>query len=334
MTTYYARSTLVNMSDTTGWSLTSGGPSAGVTPGFGSDLVFDANSGAARSIAASLNARSFTTVGAAAMAFTGTIDAYEGINLTGTASVSQLNTGTGLVIAPGVAIDLLLAGRAGTVAGSNLTAKAFRLGSSAGDTFDSSSFDMTFGDVYAATTSTILYMGTGTWTLTGEGAAFYGGAPRPDVWNVTSNVQVYASGTIKFVSAIAAQLTFNGKTRNFNNVWNATSGNGMRFTGTDDTFANFRIEPGSLTEILAGKTVKAASFTLDGMGVMTTLRGSSASGYLESTSATLVSANYCNLQNLAGVGAIATYRALNSVNLGNVSNFTFVPNNSRFLQFF
>lgn len=333
MATYYARSSLIAMGDTTGWSLTSGGASAGVVPPGSSDIVFDANSGVSRSVSGSLtNMRDFTTVGAAAMTFTGTIDCSRNINLTGTASAYQVNMGTGTISAPGVVIGTLYGGigRTTMVAGSDLNAKELTL-SWATNSFDSSAYRMTFGSVKTTDVNISLTLGSGVWILTGEGKA----ADTPNVWNVTSGGFGLNQGTstIKLSSVIAAQLTFDGLGRTYNNVWAASSGAGARFTGTGDTFENFRIEPGSLTEIAAGKTVKASSFTLDGMGVMTTLRGGGGAATLEALTSSTVYANYCNIQNLYASG-LAAFRALNSVNQGGNLSWEFVPNNSRFLQFF
>lgn len=331
MPTYYALPALVAFDTTNGWSLSSGGAGAGTSkPGVTDTAIIDINSGPPRSIG--FNGGQFgvlqATADAAKMTLTG-LFAPQGSGTQSLANLASIGTlyinatvtvnGAGTPITGGIQIEN---GAALTLSGDITAAGGVVLASSAVLNLNSYTLNV---DHFVTAASTAYTLGTGTLDLRG-----------PNPWQTASTTFPGTAYTIKISDKSASVKSIpSGKT--FANFWNDTgvpgtpTAGGIDFGGMTVT-GNYRASPGTVT--ILSSDVSAGSFTLDGAGVLCTVRASTASiqKAITKTGGGAVDINYCSVKDIAFSGA--TWRALNSVNGGNVSGITFVPNNSRFLAFF
>jgi hypothetical protein len=336
MTTYYARPNLTGFGQSDGWSLTSGGPSAGVVLPNAADAVFDINSGPSRSIVAA-QCRSIKTLGASPMTFTGSLvlNAAATSDLTGTLSIETIAlTGSATLIAPGVSIgQVQLSSNGVLVAGSDLTivGKIWCLNAT-GTGLAMGSYNIT-ADALDWSYATTISLGTGTLTLTGT-------VP----WQVNSNPVINNSAyTIKLANKSSAVKSFDPGGRTYASFWNDTAVpgsptlGGVQFTTAVTFTGNYRASSGTVNLFAPSVNTTAGSFTLDGGGIPITVKSSSggARATLVKTGGGPVDVNYCTIKDILGSGTFgAMWRALNSTDGGNNLNWTFVPNNSRLLMFF
>lgn len=324
--TMYALPSLTNWDTSSGgWSNSSGGPSNGSAPTSSTPVVFDNNSGVARTIGNGSGGGvcQYLTItsGAPLIAFSGGRTIYGdvsvsgahafsgGVTLAGTtqtlnfgaASVSALTVSSGVTATLGAA--LIVSGAVSNGAGTA--------------SFNAANFDVTAGS-FQWNAGTIT-MGSGTWTVT---------TTDIDVSNVTLNAN---TSTLKLTGSGAQVLTMTGKT--LNNVWNANTGAGVQISG-GGTLSNLRIEPGATQKFQSSTTTTIASLTADGtLSRITLAAGSagSAATLAKSGGGALYLDNY-SIKDITGSPG-ATWYARNSLNVSGNSGITFIPPNTRFFSF-
>lgn len=342
MTTFYALPSLTSFNQTAGWSLSSGGAPAGAAPGqISDDVVFDINSGPARSIVGG-DCRSITTVGANAMTFT-QLNVLNTANLTGTARVDALYPSVNplTVIAPGVSIGRMSVGGsyASYVLGSDIVlTEDLVIGGDLQPCFTTNG--------YSVTARNIAISGTGSSSWGISQVTITGHSSGSALSIIGSHAFSGFSATWRFTDKTATRKTFNHGGRNFGTIWNDTcyapspghaSLGGLSITGTT-LCTTFRAEPGTTTVFQATADLFSASnYLVDGAGVPTRICSSSGGvrATLVKVGGGVVGFNYCTIKDIGGgLTNGATWRALNSVDGGNNLNWTFVPNNSRLLMFF
>lgn len=339
MATYYALPALTVFDTTNGWSLTSGGPGAGTgRPGVADTAVIDINSGPPRSInwAGGGVGRLVVTSDAQRMTLTGifwpkgiagTTQSLAGLASVGTLYIDSLVT----VTAADATVDTvqLVTGGELTLGGDMLVTNGITMGSTSTGALKLNGYSIS-ADFISGSSSVAYSLGNGTLELRG-------GNP----WRVTSSTFPGTGYTVKF-SNKAAGVKVVQDTRTYANIWNDTgvpgnpSAGGLEFSaGAPTVLGNYRASPGSVT--ILGNDMTAGSYTLDGAGVIITLR-STTSGIgrsLTKTGGGQVLANYCSIKDVSGALTNgATWRALNSINGGNTANWVFIPNNSRLLMFY
>lgn len=337
--TMYARSTLTSWNASSGagdWSNTSGGASNASWPSSLDDVVFDSNSGSARTITVgtSVPCKSINTTGSAGMTFvSGDLNVYGSVTLINTISVVyiQLQTpappATRTITCGGASIGTFYSSDSNLITlGSDLLITTDCI--IAGD-FDANNFNVTTPSFTNVTGSPTTTMGSGTWTLTGIGS----------IWSVVGTL-VPGTSTIKVTNNSASLKNFfsNGKT--YNNFWNATLGGGDMVvreggSGGNGTYNNFKVSAGAIQKFGNGQTCTAASFSIDGTGAPITISSNSpgVASTLAKSGGGTVNVDYCNIKDIIASPA-ATFRARNSLDQGNNTNWTFVPANSKFMSFF
>jgi hypothetical protein len=313
-----------------GWSNTSGGASNGAIPDQTIDVIFDVNSGSARTINnnGAPACRSINTTGAAQMTFSTSQQVLVSANITGChsgtsisyvaspASVS-LTTGGVVVNAIGVNVSTTL------VLQDDLTMTGTLTLGTSNSNVDANNKNVTLPSVLVQFSQNVT-MGSGTWTLTGVGT----------VWdNSSSGTFSAGTSTIKITDTSASAKTIAGASKTYYNVWHAGAGD-LVFP-TTMTVNNIKANAGASLVLPATNTLTVASVTLDGTGAPISIK-SSTSG----TSATLAKSgggtayvDYCSIKDIAASPA-STFYARNSTNVSGNTNWTFIPGNSRFLSFF
>lgn len=253
------------------WFLaTNGGGGAGRVPLPQDDVVFDANSIGAASTTVSAdmprlgknitwtgvtNAPTFTV--SVATAIYGSLTYASGMTITITNLVLSMSARSSVTItSAGTAVQhrLGIAGPGGvfTLQDAFTSSRLFLLYYG---TFDANGFNVTVSsfDSNSPTTRTLI-MGSGTWTLTTIGTAWFIAAGTLTITPGTS--------TIKFTDATASSKTFAGGGKTYNNIWLSGAGSGaFIFTGSN-TFNDFRVDslPKNI-QFTAGTTTTVASWT-------------------------------------------------------------------------
>lgn len=335
MTTMYAIPALVTWDSSTagGWSNSSGGASNGTWPTSSDPVVFDANSGASRTITVtSANCGGITTVGANAMTFaSGGVIAYGNIDLTGTVSSAGITSqgASATIKAPGVPLGFLHVHGAGvSMLLSDITTPSSTTLAFSGS-LNMNGFSLT-GGAFQLSSSCTLTIGTGTFTLSGGGGG--------NVCNVGSGETVSnaTGGLIKFTDTTSSTKTFIGAGKTFGNVEIATGGNSGVFAITGaNTFSTLTIGPGAVVTLPVSTTNTVSSLVANGTGGLITLRSSSAG-----TAATLAKSgggtsyvDYCSIKDITASPS-STFFARSSVNVSGNTNWTFILDDSNFLSFF
>jgi hypothetical protein len=340
--------------NTGGWSNTSGGPSNGQVPDNTTDVIFDANSGSARTIAVtSAQCKTINTTGAAAMVFNGDITVF-GLtcNLTGTASVNQLTLNASLgtystktqLTAPGVMFTYLytytsVQFNTDIVVANKISFQAYDDGSS----LHAVSIDANGTNVSTAGFDTFLTVGStfnfgsGTWTFTGTGTLIGG----------DSGLGTFSSSpgcTIKLFNSsnTAKTLPLNRcvGTAGNTSLWIAATGNSttqLTAGGGTTTFSSVVVDQGCVVQFQASATLSAGSFAFNGnSGNGITVRSTSAGtrATLTKTGGGNVYFDYCTIQDISCSPA-STFVARSSTDLGNNVNITYFKIDSpNFLSFF
>jgi hypothetical protein len=353
MATYYALPSMTNWNTVGGWSNTSGGPSNGNYPVVGSDVIFDANSGAARSIVAG-PCSSINTTGAAAMTFTSTLSvtalANNACNLTGTASVATLTLAKSSSIDPtittltasGVSIGQLNVGNTVSLAsdivvtGSVVLQDVYYSDGVTNAPFDlnCNNKNVTLGKLTnpwaAGSNATVrVLMGTGTWTFTGTGT-LYDGTSFTTSSSPGCTVQVTdTSATSKTLDSYAS-----GTAGNTSLQITGTGTGGVFLAG--GSYSSLTVAAGSVVSFPGSGGFTAGSFAFNGVfGNGITVKSASA-GFkttLTKTGGGAAYMDYCSIKDINGSPA-STFIARASTDLGNNSNITFFKALPNFAAFF
>lgn len=337
MTTYYAVSSLTNwgVGYTAGWALTSGGASSGVAPTSSDDVIFDANSGSARSIAVETggaSCKTLTMLTSNAIKFDGgqiTIDSaadFTSAAAGGTTTILFGNTAGATLKSAGklAAAAQVSSQNAGQTL--QLLDDLTTLRLTPGSHFDANNKNLSLGS-FSMTSASTLTMGSGTWTITGANGAY--------VFQVGTSVTVVpGTSTLKFSNSSANTRSFDGGGKTYATLWVDVTGsgaNGLSISGAyANTFSTFKASAGS-TVIFAG-TQTAASWLIDGTAATITLTAASPYATLVKSGGGVVYMDRVSLTNIAGSPA-STFYARSSVN-GGTSQITFIPGNSKFFPFF
>lgn len=333
MATMYAipALTLWDSSNAGGWSNTSGGASNGTVPTSATDVIFDANSGPSRSIGTGTNAMCLTlnTTGANAMTFTASngMTAHGNVNLTGSVSFDTLLAGTGVAInltSGSATIGTLNMSGASlvTLQDDLVVTSSITLGSAT--SFNANNHNVTLPSLSYTGTATMT-MGSGTWTMTGTGT----------VWNMGGTITVVpGTSTIKLTGNSASTITFNGNSKTYNNFWNATTGAGACHIAAGNTFNNVRINAGRTQTFGHSFGHTFASFTADGTGSPITIQTENPGTHaaFAKTGGGSIYLDYCSIKDIHATPS-STWNARNSTNVSNNTGITFIPGNSKFLQF-
>jgi hypothetical protein len=332
---FYALPTLATWGDATytvGFSSTSGGANNGLMPLTTDDVIFDVNSGPARSITIATGAtcKNITTVGANAMNFTGTdLQTNGNVDLTGVTGIATLSLyGTASVTlkVPGVTIGAINVNK-GTAATYTLLSDILittGFNFAGVNTFVTGAFNVTANSITTATNST-LDMGSGTWTLAGSGT----------VWDATNSTLITGTSTIKVTNTSATEKIFFGAGKVYNNIWNATGPGtgGLNIRGSN-TFNNIRCDPGSTLSLTTSATTTTTSFTADGTAAPIVIKSDAVTvpATLSKSGGGIVYVDYCSIKDITASPA-ATFIARASINVSGNTNWTFIPGNSKFMTF-
>lgn len=316
MANMYAIPALTTWNSTPGgWSDTSGGTSNGLVPDSSTHVLFDANSGAARTIAMATDAAyclSFGTIGAVnAITLTGTLHAYGNVNLTGLASVDQVTfAASGSINQAACVLDTLSA-TSPAVLTAPITISPRWISVGDGATFTASD-NVTAEGIVAYGAATINF-GAGTWLFYGNSTAF----------TIASTCTVNAStSTIRLTGT---SVTFAGGGKTYNNFW-WDALNTCTITGAN-TFNDVKIA-GSSTNLVfpSSATTTLATLTADGTPYLTMSINSSSPGtpatIAKSGGGTLMVYN-CQITDITASPG-STFYATRSVDGGGNTNWTFV----------
>lgn len=350
MALLYALPSLTNWQTVGGWSTSSGGAPSGSIPNDGSEIVFDANSGPARTITLPANGsvcRSITTAGANNITLTGTLNLYHTLNnvadFSGLSSATRLwltlreNTAFSnfsLSIIPG---NIVFTNITNTVPTNTLTllGDLFCEGQlspqGGGISVDVNGHNLTVSNLGSFSAFNNIYLRGGTLVLTGSGTVMSS--------NVNNLSSVGGGGTIKLTNTSSDIKTIGvalntGSTTQLNLVLETGSGSGaVNLTGANK-LNNLFLRYGSSLVLPASTNTQVASMTADGTGGMINISSSTpgTAATLTKTGGGTVDVNYCNIKDITASPA-DTFTARNSKNLGNNTNWTFIPPNDRFFQF-
>lgn len=323
-----------------GWSNTSGGPNNSTWPTNTTDVIFDASSGSSRTIQCAGTCKSLNTTGSSPMIFassagSGSISASGNVNLTGTISVGYM------VVNPSSnPISLTSAGvpiaRLETSAGGTITLlddlNVTTLMGTCNTSFNANGKNVTAPTFMMSGAGQTLTMGSGTWTLTGTGSG-----PTLPVFSIpAADTVVCGTSTVKFTNTSAAPKYFDGGGKTYYNFLAATgvaAGGEARIVGAN-IFNDIKINPGATLYLESGVTNTVASITADGTGSQITISSSSAGSpaTLVKSGGGAIYVDYCSIKDIAASPG-STFFARNSINVSGNTNWTFIPGNSKFLQF-
>jgi len=172
--------------------------------------------------------------------------------------------------------------------------------------FDANGFDVTITTMSSqAQATSVLSMGSGLWTLTGNGT----------FWNASGSLTINpGTSTIKLTGTITASRSFFGGNFTYYNFWNATTGDFPVVIGGSNTFNDFRIEPGRTQIFTAGTTQTVGSFTAVGTSGEPIVIDSTTTGThsLVKTGGGKVGSDYLNIQRCVASPEETWYAGLNS----------------------
>jgi hypothetical protein len=333
MATYYALSTLSQWgnSHSGGWALSPGGVDTLLDPGQTDDVIFDSTSGSARTINfpdGDMACKTINMSGSNAITLNGSLNVYGNISLISSTTVLILSSqGVCTLTANGATIGTLgAAGGTMTLASDVSATNGIQLLDNSAN-FNANNFNVTASTFTNGSPSVIITMGSGTWTLTGTGT----------VWSPGAGTIVAGTSTIKLTNNSSSLKTFSGTSgsaNTYNNFWNATLGSGVCNITSNSTFNNIKISAGAIQSFAAGTTQTLTTLTADGTGSAITIKSDTSGSIatLAKSGGGTVNVEYCNIKDITASPA-STFRARNSVDQGNNTNWTFVPANSRFLTF-
>lgn len=334
--------------NTTHWASSSGGAGTASFPLPQDSVVFDANSfsSGGQTVNAGTAGVAFAAMDWTNVTNSPTFSLDQSVNFFGnvTLAAGMTLTSTGTKTLDGLGNHTLnMAGL--SFGGGNLSIEAVQGGSwtltnhliNSGSTgtlslvsgsFDADVYDVTFPSFSSSqtTVNNSLYMGSGTWTITGNTTP----------WNSTSNVvhTVYGeTSTIKVTGTFTANRSFFGGGKTFNNLWIAHSGAfSFIWSGSGTTFNNIRIDAGKLVRVTAGHTIVMSSLTAFGnaSSVITIDSSSAGSQGTFSCPSGLIECDWLSLKDNNATGGATWYAGANSAVVSNVTGWDFVrPNQAK-----
>lgn len=317
---------------TTHWSATSGGGSGASSPTAADDAIFNSLSGGG---AVSVGTRSCLTFNATG--FTGTFSLAASVltiggNMTLNNSVfglginSQINLNASATITsnggtwPCIA---LIAASATITLGDDFKNdgqggnKGFQFAST-GQTFNANNKNVQMRDIFGATNTPAITMGSGTWVMTGDDGNCFDGAVG--AWNMGSSAVTGGTSTLKFTSTTANDLTFNGGSQTFGSLWFARGSNTNQIICKTDscTFTDIK-DTGTAAHSLLfgnGSVTTFSTFHVTGSaGNLITIStfGSTNQHHLVCTTG-IISCDYLVLSHSDAHGGATFYAGANSTN--------------------
>lgn len=320
-----------NFSSATQWFLaTNGGGGAARNPLPQDTAIFDANSFSA---AAKVITMDCTRIGS--IDFTGatnsptmsmastTISIYGSITLisamvapSGTQLVQLTNRTSQSITTAGVTLDfpITVISVTGTVTlQDNFTMGSSRTFQLRSGTFNANNKNVDMGTMSAGsvTTTRVLTMGSGTWTLR---------ALNPWAVGITTGLTINANtSTIKFVDSSNSGATFAGNGFTYNNIWFArgASTGSITITGSN-TFNDFKDDGSVAHSILftAGITTTVTDWHVSGTaGNLITINSTTTATHaLVKTGGGFISSDFLNIQHSVATPGATWYAGVNSTN--------------------
>jgi hypothetical protein len=343
----YVRPNLVDFGDSTGYSLTSGGPSANRLPSFASDtVVFDSNSGPRRTISGTLPivqllmTVSMDLVNVVQL----TKDSYlwgsvPGVILSGVyndnsfSNVFELGAGQCTIGSQGLKFDgdgywrisgpLTTTGRLAVDAGSGTQYL-----------YCSDGFSITCGSISVTGGSGVLFVGTSlNLTVTGAPSSSGGNVCNIQHINGTSTNTIAITDKSALVKGI---VLADGAWSVTNNTGNGQGTGGIQLN-SNPTFGIFDCgKNAAVTTFVGGNQVVATNWIMDGSGQYSIVKSSSTTPVtLAKSGGGTIAANFCNFNYINAATSPATaIRATNSKLTGGGTGITLVGMTSRFMPFF
>jgi hypothetical protein len=353
--TMYARANLMDFNDKTGWSLTSGGPSANALPSGYEGIVFDQNSGPSRTITGNVSlgvayVSSFDMTNSAPMTFTaiqriqsgglstlkgtfagglqfwngGGTDAHH-LDASQAIVASYQGSGDSAVVLMG---DLVVTGGI-TLSGSTFNQSLYANGYNITCAALSSTGAGT--DSNGASTKSYFSMSSGVLTLTGTGAVL-SIAANSGYLNGTTVVVTDQSDAVKTVSAPSISIG-----TLINNTGNGRGTGGINLYSGPMTFGTFDAGKAmAVTAFNGGSAYSATNWILDGSGQLLTLKSNttSANAILIKNGGGTIAANFCNFSYITMGGSPATTARATNSKMNNSTGITLVGQTSRAMVFF
>lgn len=296
MATLYALPVLVNWTSGTstalGWAFSSGGAGASVTPTANDDVIFDNNSGPARTISTVNALCGSLTIAANANA----LNFSGGLQTNGSTVTLRANTTMGGTLYMNAASKAVQFTNNGATIG-NLTANPTGTGASVTCT-DNIWCDILSTAGVGSVTFSGLYNSWRSVNLTNNGNVtfpanqiieVYGGSGN--LWNCgsTTTLSVDPTHMIKFIGnmTVASTTTFNAA-RTYGNVWFNTSGtlvNNLSISNLN--CLSIRIFPGAYLKIAAGTSIWSTKWQVEGLKSNGVVFAATTSAALYNTSLTI-----------------------------------------------
>lgn len=186
-------------------------------------------------------------------------------------------------------------------------------------TFNSGNFNITAYSFYSDILTTI-NMGSGIWTLTGNGG---------DSWNVESNVTINCNtSTIKIINTVGYEQNFVGSDKNYYNLWFTGDSGALNILVGSNTFNNLKLDAGTNIYFENTSTQTITTFTAIGdVGNLITLNTLDyeiiGEQFILSKSSGTVNCDYLNISNCNATGGATWLAGNNSVNTTNNNGWIF-----------
>jgi len=200
-------------------------------------------------------------------------------------------------------------------------------------TLDANNFNLTATTfVSTGSLTRAITMGSGTWTVTSTGT----------VWNVAATLTVTpGTSTIVLSNTTATAKTFAGQSKTYNNI--TFSGDNITVTGSN-TFNTFRVENAGLAtglKITSGTTQTVSAFTTNGssgnLAILSSVTAGSAHTF--TTAASQISVDFMSIKDSTVIQTDVWYAGTGSTDVSGNTNWIFTAPpavggvNSGFFQF-
>lgn len=196
----------------------------------------------------------------------------------------------------------------------NLTCTSSSLFLLSGGTWDANNFNVTFRGINGNSGSSLndrdIVMGSGTWTVTGSGAA----------WNMGTGTVTAGTSTIKYTDTTNNSASFSGGGLVYNNIWfdRGASTGSITITSGSNTFNDFKDDGTAAHSILfgAGTTTTVNTFNVTGASgaVITINSNTTATHNLVKSTGGNISCDWLNIQHSVASPASTWYAGTNSTN--------------------
>lgn len=172
---------------------------------------------------------------------------------------------------------------------------------------------------YNSTSTAILNMGAGTWTITDTTVTSWN---IPISTGLTLNA---SSSTLIFNGSSSSNTSFLGGGFTYNNFWDNMSGSGFLEIYDNNTFNDFQVDAGREVQFTHGTTTTLSSLTAIGTisNNITLISESSGNAFTLSKSSGNVVVDYCVIQDSHATGG-ASWGATRSTNSGGNTGWVFL----------